>query len=113
MGRLDSLGERDRLDIAGDMIGEAIAPGPAARIFEHGEILAGQQFGDGLAVGVGPRPDEGLARAAAAHQRPGIMGRENLSGEADIGDVVAKGVDSRIERQRRPGQVEPLIRSEG
>ena len=52
---LDRLGQRDRLDIAGDMIGAAIAPGPAARIFEHGELLAGEQFGDRRAVLVGRR----------------------------------------------------------
>ena len=44
MGRRDRIGESDRLDIAGDMIGPAIAPGEAAGIFEHRELLARQQL---------------------------------------------------------------------
>ena len=65
------VGERDRLDIADDMVGGAIAPGPAAGIFEHREILAREQLGDRLGLGVGRRS----ARTPARAPQPRISGR--------------------------------------
>jgi hypothetical protein len=41
------------------------------------------------------------------------MGRENPPGEADIGQILAPGVDPRVDRPRRAAQKEMLIRAEG
>ena len=69
MGRRCSASVRlDRLDIADDMVGGAISPGPAAGIFEHREIFAGEQLGNRLQLGVGALADRVAMRAAAADQ---------------------------------------------
>jgi len=111
--QLGGVGQRVGVDIADQMARLDIAPGPAARIFEHRESVSGRKLGDRLGLGGGRDPDRRRGRPAGAQQRPRIMRRENLPGEGDVGDVLAVGVDSRVKRQRRPREVEPLIRSEG
>jgi hypothetical protein len=107
------FGEGGGVDIADAVTRLDIAPGAAAGIFEHREAVTRLQRGDGFGIGGGRGAHRRRRRAAAAQQGTRIMGRENLPGEADIGDIVAIGVDRRIEGQRRPGQPEPFIRSGG
>ena len=99
MGGVARHGELDRFDVADDMVGDAESPRPAAGIFEHGEFLAGQQFGNRFLLGIGALPDEGGKRAAGAHRGTSIMGRDDPAGEGDIGEVVTKAVDARVEGQ--------------
>jgi len=112
-GPSGGIGERAGLDVADEMAGLDIAPGPAAGIFEHRERIARGELGDRLGVRGRRGADARRRDAGLAQQGPGVVGRENLPGQRDVGDVLAVGVDARIERQRRPGQLESLIRSGG
>lgn len=111
--QLCGIGERRRLDIADVVARLDIAPGPAARIFEHREPIARGELGNRFGGRRRHGAHGGGGGAAFTKQRPRIMRRENLAGQRDVGDVLAVGVDARIERQRRPGQPESLIRSGG
>ena len=111
VGRGGRVGELDRLDIADDMVGRAIAPGPARSIFEHRERFSGKKLGDRLALSVRLAADEGGVGAAAAQNGPGEMRRDDPAREGDVGEIASVGVDSRIERQGRAGQPEALSRA--
>src|SRR5688500_11851485 len=93
------------------MVGAAIAPGPAAGQVEHCEFLARLEWRDNLRLRAGPLPDRARARAAPPRDRPGIMRREQLARQRDVGDVGAIGVDARIELERRAAQGESLSRA--
>ncbi len=89
------------------MIFAAVTPGPIAGDVQHGELLAGGELGQRLAV-IGAGAAQGGGGREAAGQGTGVMGGDQLAGQRDIGDVLAIGMDARIERQRRPGEAEAL-----
>ena len=57
--------------------------------------------------------NEGWPRAAAADQRPCVMGREELSGECDVGDVPPIGVNALVKLDGRAAEAETLSRAGG
>lgn len=113
VGGLDRMGQRDRLDIADPMVGDAIAPGHAPRIFEHRKLFAWEQLGDGVVLVEGSLAQVGRVRPAGADQGPRIMGRDDPSGERDVGDVAAIGVGARVQPAAGPRELETVTRAGG
>ena len=108
VGRGGRIGERDRLDIADDMIGRGRYPQAQPPAYSSTANSSPGSSSETAAPVVGrARPDPGRVGAAAARQRPGIMRREDAPGEGDVGEVLATGVDACVDRQRRA--VEPEI----
>lgn len=112
-GVLGGVGQCAGVDIADQMAGLDVAPGPAAGIFEHREGIARGQLGDRLGLRGGRRANRRRRVPACPEQGTGIMGRKNLPGQRNVGNILAVGVDARIERERWPGQPESLIRCGG
>ena len=79
----------------------AVAPGPAAGNVQHREFIARLQFRGDLRVGPRLKADDRCVRTRGPDHRPRVMGREQLPGERNVGNVAAIGVDPLIENDRR------------
>ena len=90
------------------VVGAPISPGPAAGDVEHREFVTGVEFGDDLAVLSRGRTNGAGAGAGGADQGAGVMGREELARERDVGNVAAIGVDALVEDDRGPAEREAL-----
>lgn len=95
------------------MIVTAIAPSPSTRNLQDREGLAGKQLGRNRLLDRGSGIDEGWTGAAAANERAGIMRREELASQRDIGDIAAIGMNPLVENERGTAKRETLSRAEG
>ena len=95
------------------MVGAAVAPGPAAGEVEHGELITGHEGRDDIGFVGRLGPHGGSAVAGGSDHRPCIMGREELAGQGDVGDVAAIGVDPLVEDDRGAAERKTLSRAGG
>jgi hypothetical protein len=71
------------------------------------------ELGDDLGIGRCPRPHRSCAGAGRPDHGTGIVGREQLARQRDVGDVAAIGVDPLVEQDRGAGEREALSRAGG
>ncbi len=78
------------------MVGASISPGPVAGNVQYGEFVTGVQIGHDIRIFGRPSADGAGRFPGGADHRPGIMRREELAGEGDVGDVAAVGVNALV-----------------
>ena len=105
--------EQIRRDVADMMVRTAVAPGPVARDVQHCELVARMQLRDRFGIQSRPSPNGSGAGAGSLDHRAGVVGREQLAGQSDVGDVAAIGVDPLVQQDRRAGEREALSRAGG
>ena len=91
----------------------AISPCPAAGDIEQRELLAAVHLEHALGAFGGARIDDRSGREAQAADRARIMRRVQLPRQRDVGEIAAKGVNARVERDRGPRKRETLSRAGG
>ena len=97
MARLRRPHQSVGADITDIAVMRAIAPGPVAAPLQHREAFARQQLADPRALVVG-REDVDTGKAAALRLRFGIMRREPLPGDGDVGQVAPRSILAVVER---------------
>jgi len=103
-GNLDS--HRLGADIA-DAATRAVAPGPAKADVQNPNFIAFFKIGDLVRVRGGSRNKRTL-RNDMPHQRFGIMGGNDASRQAHIGEVFAVSIGGGIGQVRRAGKCEAI-----
>ena len=87
------------------MVARRVAPRPADAVFEHLERLAGFQVAKGFRAFRWATPQHRVCSNNPA-DRFGVVGRQNLAGQSDIGEVLAIGVERGVGQTGRAGESE-------
>ena len=93
------------MDVAHAAVLFGIAPGPAEAVVEHLEALSWLEIANDFGV-FGRTRSKWRPRRNLSFYRFGIMRGDHASGERDVGQVLAVGVDAWVEGGGRPGQGE-------
>ena len=93
------------MDVADAAVLTGIAPRPAQAFVEQVEHFSGRELADGFGI-VAWRPAQHRVLDDRPSQRFGIMRRDDASGERDVGEILAIGVELRIGFFRRSGERE-------
>ena len=89
------------------MVARRIAPRPADAFFEQLECLAGFEMAERLRAFRWARPQH-RACTDKARDRFGVVRRQDLAGQSDIGEVLSVRLKRRVGQAGRAGETEAL-----
>ena len=89
------------------MVARRIAPRPADTVFEHLERLAGFEMAERFRAFRWVRPQHRVCTDKAA-DRLGVVRRQNLARQSDIGEVLSVRLKRRVGQAGRAGESEAL-----
>jgi len=89
------------------VVARRVTPRPADAVFEHLERLAGFEMAERLRAFRRARPQHRVCTDKAG-DRLGVVGRQDLAGQSDIGEVLSVRLKRRIGQAGRAGEGEAL-----